>query len=182
MDLGKGRGMKLEIEVKAYAKNLARVEERLKDMGAVFIAETHENDTYFNHPKRDFAATDEALRIRVADKHSFLTYKGQKIDAKSKSREELEVVVGDANRTTLLLLKLGFTPVADVRKIRKVYKIGEFELCLDDVEGVGTFVEVETRGENIAELRDKALAILESLNLRKTERKSYLELLLETSS
>ena len=79
-------------------------------------------------------------------------------------------------------MRLGFKPVAEVSKIRKRYKIDEFEICLDDVEGVGTFVEVETKGDNMAELRDKALAILENLNLRNTERKSYLELLLELSS
>ena len=173
--------MTLEIEVKAYADNLARVEERLKEMGAVFIGEVCEKDAYFNHPNRNFAATDEALRIRVADKKSFLTYKGRKIDAKSKTREEIEVALGDADSAKLLLMRLGFKPVAEVRKIRKRYKVGEFEICLDDVEGVGTFVEVETKGENMVELRDKALAILERLNLRKTERKSYLELLLERS-
>jgi adenylate cyclase class 2 len=174
--------MTLEIEVKAYANNLARVEERLKELGAVFIAAVCEKDTYFSHPNRDFAATDEALRIRVADKQSFLTYKGRKIDAKSKTREEIEVALGDADSANLILMRLGFKPVAEVSKIRKRYKIGEFEICLDNVEGVGTFVEVETKGENMGELRDKALAILEKLNLRKTERKSYLELLLKTFS
>jgi adenylate cyclase class 2 len=119
------------------------------------------------------------LRIRVADKQSFLTYKGRKIDAKSKTREEIEVVVSDADSANLILLRLGFKPVAEVSKIRKRYKIGVFEICLDDVEGVGTFVEVETKGDNMAELRNKALAILERLDLRNTERKSYLELLLE---
>ena len=98
--------MTLEIEVKAYADNLAMVEERLKETGAVFISEGGEKDTYFNHPNRNFAATDEALRIRVADKQSFLTYKGQKIDAKSKTREEIEVVVSDADSANLLLLRL----------------------------------------------------------------------------
>ena len=171
--------MTLEIEVKAYADNLAMVEERLKETGAVFISEGGEKDTYFNHPNRNFAATDEALRIRVADNFFFLTYKGRKIDAKSKTREEIEVALGDADSAKLLLMRLGFKPVAEVRKIRKRYKVGEFEICLDDVEGVGTFVEVETIGENMEELRDQALAILERLNLRKTERKSYLELLLE---
>jgi adenylate cyclase class 2 len=149
--------MTLEIEVKAYADNLAKVEERLKELGAVFISE-------------------------VADEQSFLTYKGRKIDAKSKTREEIEVVVSDADSANLILLRLGFEPVAEVSKVRKRYKIDEFEICLDDVEGVGPFVEVETKGDNMAELRDKALAILEKLNLRKTERKSYLELQLELSS
>jgi adenylate cyclase class 2 len=109
-------------------------------------------------------------------------YSRRKIDAKSKTREEIEVVVNDVDSSNLILLRLGFKPVAEVSKIRKRYKIGVFEISLDNVVGVGTFVEVETKGDNMAELRDKALAILEKLNLRNTERKSYLELLLESFS
>ena len=170
--------MGLEIEVKAYADNLALVEERLKGMRALFIGAVNEHDMYFNHPGRDFAVTDEALRIRVADNQSFMTYKGRKIDALSKTREEIEVAIGDAARAKAILIRLGFKHVAEVRKVRRLYKIGDFTISLDDVAGLGTFVEVETRGENIAALRDKALALIERLNLKRTERKSYLELLL----
>lgn len=172
--------MTLEIEVKAYADDLERVEADLKRMGAHFVAEVCETDTYFNHPSRNFAETDEALRIRVSDDHTFLTYKGPKIDPRSKTREEIEVSLKDADTTAQLLTKLGFTPVADVRKVRRLFTLDNFTICLDTVDTVGTFVEVETSGKNVKELRNQALSILETLNLRNRERKSYLELLLET--
>lgn len=171
--------MALEIEVKAYADDLKRVEETLKKMDAHFVKKVYETDTYFNHPARDFAETDEALRIRAAGGKSYLTYKGQKVDVQSKTREEIEVEIKDADTAALLLAKLGFTPVAVVKKVRILYKLGEYDICLDDVEEVGTFVEIETSGENMEERRDAALALLERLNLKKYERKSYLELLLE---
>ncbi len=170
--------MTLEIEVKAWADNLKKVEEDLKKMGASFVEVTHESDTYFFHPCRDFAQTDEALRIRVSNK-SYITYKGRKIDPQSKTREEVEVEIRDFDAARLLLVRLGFTPAADVKKTRTLYRLGEFDVCLDDVEGIGTFVEVETRGENFQELRDAALTILEKLNLKTHERRSYLELLSE---
>ena len=159
-----------------YADNLKRVEEILKKMGARFVKKVYEIDTYFNHPSRDFAETDEALRIRVAGGKSYLTYKGRKVDVQSKTREEIEVEIKDADTAVLLLTKVGFTPVAVVKKVRIRYELGEFDICLDDVEDVGTFVEVETSGEHMEERRDAALALLERLNLKKYERKSYLEL------
>ena len=171
--------MTLEIEVKAYADDLERVETDLKRMGAHFVAEINQTDTYFNHPNRIFAETDEALRIRVSDDHTFLTYKGPKIDARSKTREEIEVSLEHADVTAQLLTKLGFTPVADVKKVRRIFTLDNFTICLDTVDTVGTFVEVETSGENVEELQNQAFSILETLNLKKHERKSYLELLLE---
>ena len=47
-------------------------------------------DTYFSHPARDFAATDEALRIRSIDQENFVTYKGPKLDATTKTRREID--------------------------------------------------------------------------------------------
>ena len=82
----------------------------------------------------------------------------------------------DADAATQLLVRLGFQIKSDVKKVRKKYNLGEFSICLDDVEDVGIFVEVETLRENMRELRDAALKILEALNLTNYERRSYLEL------
>lgn len=170
--------MVLEIEVKAYCDDLNHVEEILKEKGAQFIEEVTEIDTYYSHPVRDFAETDEALRIRLCGEKSYITYKGPKIDALSKTREEIEIEVTDADAAKQLLVILGFHPVAEVKKVRRLYRLSPFDICLDDVENVGTFVEVETLGESVAELRDAALTLLKEFNLEHFERKSYLELLL----
>ena len=168
----------LEIEVKAYADDLRKVESKLRDIGAQFIEEIQQIDTYYNHPCRNFAETDEALRIRRSGTKYYLTYKGKKVDPESKTRKEIEVEIEDAHKTAELLVSLGFNPVADVKKVRKVYKLDTFTVCLDNVVNVGTFVEVETCGEHVEELRNSALSILNALNLKDYERKSYLELLL----
>jgi adenylate cyclase class 2 len=177
-------GTMLEIEVKASCDDLNRVEEHLKKMGAHFVREVEETDLYFDHPSRDFEKTDEALRIRVSRtetgtepiEKSFITYKGKKIDFYSKTREEIEIELFDADAATQLLIKLGFQIKGDVKKVRKMYNLGEFTICLDDVKNVGIFVEVETLDETMEELRDAALKILEALNLTDFERRSYLEL------
>lgn len=171
--------MTLEIEVKAYTDDLNKTEETVINMGAHFVEELHEVDTYFNHPSRDFAETDEALRIRVSNTHHFLTYKGEKIDPYSITRDEIETRIENADAAQQLLAKLGFIPVAEVKKTRRVYQLRKFTICVDDVSKVGTFVEVETTGESLEDLRNGALGILKTLGLTAYERKSYLELLLE---
>ena len=171
--------MSVEIEVKAYAEDLAVIEARLQRLGATFTGAVHQTDRYFTHPQRDFAQTDEALRIRIADDCAFMTYKGRKFDRLSKTREEIEIAVGNAAAATRLLERLGFTPVAAVMKLRRTYELGDYTICLDDVVGLGTFVEVEAHGADIEQARDGALALLTQLELHRTERRSYLELLLE---
>jgi adenylate cyclase class 2 len=71
--------MSIEVEAKAYAEDLNTLEKELIEKGAKFISRVEQKDTYFNHPNRDFAETDEALRIREADGKTFFTYKGPKM-------------------------------------------------------------------------------------------------------
>ena len=86
-----------------------------------------QSDQYFAHPARDFAQTDEALRIRTVGDTSFVTYKGPKLDATSKTRRELELPLAasdpDGSQFAELLAALGFTPVAIVRKQRRKFHI-----------------------------------------------------------
>ena len=86
----------IEVELKGYADS--KVFERVKESFKFLRREYHE-DTYYQHPCRDFSRTDEALRIRVrrfnGHFEAFLTYKGPKIDEVSKTREEIEAMVED---------------------------------------------------------------------------------------
>jgi len=175
----------LEVEVKARLGDARAFEKNIVKAGARRTRDVIEEDTYYSHPCRDLASTDEALRIRRAGKWADLTYKGPKLDKKSKTREEIVTPLGGPEGAALLeaiLLKLGFGRVAQVRKRRRVYNLGRFELCVDHVDGLGDFVEIEARGprNGYAKLRDEALALLEKLGGGNLERRSYLELLLAT--
>lgn len=173
-----------EVEVKVPA-DIAAVRGRLDALGAEARGTVEQSDTYFDHPGRSFANTDEALRIRRADGRATLTYKGPKVDEASKTRRELETVIDDAEAARAILDALGFEPVAEVRKTRDRYALDGYVVTLDAVDGVGEFVEVEAEGEeaDIGALRDGAKAVLDRLDLDPADqvRASYLELLLNTS-
>lgn len=170
----------LEVEAKAHLEQPERVISSILELGGREIYFTVQRDTYYRHPGRDFAITDEALRIREEEGRSFITYKGPKLDAETKSREELEVPLVDPKDLGVLLLRLGFEPVAVVEKRRRGYLVGTLEVCVDEVKGLGQFLEVEAREcQDLAEGKDRVLGLLETLGLDQLERRSYLELLLE---
>jgi adenylate cyclase class 2 len=180
--------MSLEIEVKAYAKDLKEIEIKLEAKGAVYSGIIEQKDIYFNSPNHDFAETDEALRLREekgSDKEMrmFLTYKGPKIDEKSKTRVEINLGIDSLDSSIKLLKSLGFAEFGRVSKLRKRFIHEDLEVSLDNVQGLGCFVEVESKKEiapNTPEVeleRDRIIGILEELGLEKFERTSYLELL-----
>jgi len=170
----------LEVEAKAHLDEPERVITSIIELGGHEIYFTVQRDTYYRHPGRDFARTDEALRIREEEGRSFITYKGPKLDADTKSREELEVPLVDPKDLGVLLLRLGFDPVAVVEKRRRGYLVGTLEVCVDEVKGLGHFLEVEAREcEDLEEGKTRVLGLLDALGLTRLERKSYLELLLE---
>ena len=85
----------IEVEVKAKINSFDEIKDKLNDLGAIKVKTEHQEDRYFNSPVVDFAKSDEALRIRetkTEESHNlFITYKGPKIDSKSKTREEVEM-------------------------------------------------------------------------------------------
>jgi adenylate cyclase class 2 len=176
--------MPMEVEAKAYAGDLKVIEEALLEKGAEFVWKGEQKDTYYNHPARNFAETDEALRIREVDGKTFFTYKGPKIDSVTKTREEIEFEVDNPKSASEFLLKLGFKEVRVVVKTRSKYHLHDFVVCLDEVANLGQFVELEAscdeqNQDKVDELRESILETLKSWNLTKIERKSYLELLFE---
>ena len=169
----------IEIEVKVKA-DLKRVEERLIEEGADFVNEERQIDTYYNAPDRDFAQTDEALRLRSVGRKNMLTYKGPRLDTASKSRKEVTVSV-TRKRTEELLSSLGFSKFGQVTKVRRNYRLGDILVSLDDVENLGTFMEIEALAEEKDfELQEKrVLELLEKLGFSEGAiiRDSYLELI-----
>ena len=87
--------MNFEVEVKYRAVNHDHLVECLWQAGAVAGAVVDQLDTYFSHPVRDFARTNEAFRIRRLGQENRITYKGPRRSGPTKTREEIEIAVGE---------------------------------------------------------------------------------------
>ena len=180
--------MQLEVEQKHELPDLPAFEARLAELGvAIKPAELHV-DRYFNHPRHDFAQTDEALRIRSIGSANYITYKGPKLDLETKTRHEIELPLpagsDQASAFAELLLQLGFRDVAIVNKSRRNFQLMIDHILvtgtIDEVAGLGNYVELEvvTDPNGLEVSRQAVASCAERLSLGLGERRSYLELLL----
>ena len=179
----------LEVEVKFPVTDMADLRQRIVATGAVEAAGHDEVDHYFNAPDRDFARTDEALRVRQIGPEAWITYKGPKLDSQTKTRQEIDLPLaggpGAADQAIALLKRLGYRPVATVRKRRIRYQLDynglPIVLSLDLVEGLGPYVEIEAVVDESrsAAAKQAVLELAKCLQLHSSERRSYLELWLE---
>jgi len=160
-----------EVEIKVPA-DVDAVRERLREAGAERVDARRQRDAYYDAPHRDFAETDEALRVRretplpegispvdapqesagseagtndppTASETTKITYKGPLLDEGSKTRAEHETEVADPEAAAGILSGLGFEPAATVEKRREFWAYDGFTVTLDAVDGLGEFVEVE---------------------------------------
>ena len=183
--------MSYEVELKFPLAEKDRLLELLKEIGAEEQPVLRQCDRYFNHPSRDFAQTNEAFRIRQSGDETRLTYKGPLLDEATKTRREIELSLADGQTTAEqmaeLLQALGFTEVRSVKKTRTPYHLAwqgrEMEVTLDDVEGLGWYLEIETlAGDNDrVQAQEAILSLAKHWKLENSERRSYLTLLLEQS-
>ena len=140
-----------------------------------------QEDIYFASPIVDFAETDEALRIRSTNNNTFITYKGPKLNDKAKTRKEVEMTIESAKKAKDIFEEIGFREVRSVKKNRQYYAYKNFEISLDDVEGLRPYMEIEIALEdnnNYSDAQDEIFKLFEKLGITDGfERTSYLELL-----
>jgi adenylate cyclase, class 2 len=181
--------MRYEVEMKFPSADMVGLEAKLTGLGATIGESQSEVDTYFAHPGRDFSKTDEALRIRRKGIANFITYKGPKIDPTTKTRHEIDLPLPPGEDTASawngLLGALGFVVAGEVRKSRRKALVNWKTLCvevsLDHVDRLGTYVELElvVESHDVEAAKACILSLAERLALKASERRSYLELLLE---
>ena len=179
----------IEVEVKAKINSFDEMRKRLDEINAIKTKIEYQSDRYFNSPVKDFAQTDEALRIRETisnqgekEVHNlFITYKGPKIDAKSKTREEVEMKIEDRDKCSKIFENLGFKEVRTVIKDREYYSFENYEISLDNVHGLDPYMEIEISLEDnsdYSKAQENIFELFEKLGITDGfERTSYLELL-----
>ena len=125
----------LNIEFKAKTDNLSLAEEKLKTLHPEFIGTDNQVDTYFN-------VDDGRLKMREGNiENSLIHYSRADYAGAKQSDVLLYKHVPDKTLKEILAKTLGIKVV--VNKKRKIYFIENVKFHFDEVEGLGTFLEVE---------------------------------------
>jgi adenylate cyclase class 2 len=155
--------MYTEIEAKLKVDSLNEVEDRLKRLGAEFVAEQSQEDVLFDDSKKNMAKNDSCLRLRkqVVSGHEkyIVTFKGAKQKSSVKKRREIEIEVSNIDSAKEIFHALGYEEILTVQKQRSLWRLGNCEVALDKLELLGNFVEIEGPDEKVISDVQKSLGL-----------------------
>jgi adenylate cyclase class 2 len=172
-----------EVEQKYPIKNGDFVKQKLASIGARPKAPPkYQEDLYFTPAHNDYLNSpivSEWLRIRIEPDGASINYKcWRPIGAEVQTHcDEYETPVGDHKALLKLFEAVGFKQIVTVKKNREIFTMDEFTIALDSVEGLGDFIEVESRSsaEDVHQIHLRIDQLLKDIGaqLGKQDRRGY---------
>lgn len=140
----------IEIEIKVKVENIEKLQQFLREH-ATFHGEKRQIDEYFTPETGDFMSVrpvNEWLRLRNAEGKYTINYKLWHRDHTGKSEycDEIETSIGEISQVQKILAALHFRSLVVVDKVRSVWNYQNFEIGIDTVQNLGTFIEIEYIG------------------------------------
>ena len=134
----------------------------LKDQFITSISSKHQIDTVFLLPEQVDAPIVPGSKImRVRNvlnpetgelQRSLMTLK---VEGQTKLvSDEYEFAVDDGNAARQMLTALGWQEVVTVDKVRLESKTEDYTICIDEVAGLGLFIELEVLTEDSADVKN----------------------------
>lgn len=151
----------IEVERKRILKNRELLTEKLLALGFVATDASTEVDIYYSRPDVDYIETIECLRIRRRNEDfAEITYKPATASHPEATegitaKKESNVLLAEASQAGIaeeLFKSIGMVELARVVKERQNFSSHEYPsvtVSIDNIEGVGQFVEAEVMSENI---------------------------------
>jgi adenylate cyclase, class 2 len=133
-----------EIEVKYRVHDLAALEATLVQRGLVLSRPVHQDDQAYARDGWRYDMSKLGVpfaRLRTQAGRHLFTLK-RPIDNEMACLE-LETEVSDRDQMHEAVLAMGFYPTVRIVKTRRTARRGELVLCLDEVDHLGAFLEIE---------------------------------------
>lgn len=161
-----------EIEVKARVENFDALINKLEKLGCKLSKPIVQDDKVFlpngigvDNRKKGI----NALRIRKENGKIIFNLKQRGKVTLSHVERELEI--GDVQIMEDIIRLLGFYEFQTLKKKRRKCHYNEYEICLDEVDDLGTFIEIEKMSDgDDKEVQDELFQFLESLGVKREDR------------
>lgn len=170
----------IEIETKfklSTGVNREQLLEKLAPKFSASLTEKHQIDTVFLFAEQvdvPIAPGSKIMRVRdVLDPKSGELTKSLltlKVERQTKlASDEHECAVEDGVIARQMLAAMGWQEVVTVDKLRAESKIGEYNICIDEVARLGLFIELEVLAEDdsdVAKIQTEMEEFLRGLGLK----------------
>lgn len=167
--------MPSNIEIKARARDFAAIKARVEALNDAPVQVIPQEDIFFHAPRGRLK-----LRILSAEDSELIFYTRPDQEGPKRSDYHISRSTDPASLRRVLELAWGVRGV--VRKTRYLYLVGQTRVHLDDVEGLGQFVELEVvMHEHQSDAEGQAIAerLMASLGVEKSDllEGAYMDLL-----
>ena len=144
----------IELKISITEQQYPHLQEWLKN-NAVYKGVSQQTEYYVTNPEtpwnesKGFKDTAITMRVRQESKGDTFCYKQAHFDSATKKpthRDEYETKVESGTTILQILTLLGYTRHTLLSKKRTTYLVRDtFEIVLDEVQGVGNFIEIELK-------------------------------------
>lgn len=167
--------MPSNIEIKAYARTFEDIRRRTEALSDVPVEVIPQEDTFFNTAQGRLK-----LRILASNSGQLIYYTRPDQEGPKRSDYHISTTTDPENLKRILELAYGIRGI--VRKTRYLYLVGQTRVHLDDVEGLGQFMELEVvmqEGQSDAEGQAIAEDLMARLGVEKGDllEGAYMDLL-----
>jgi len=169
--------MKREVEILVKVNDSKK--EALKKLRILkYLGDKKTLDIYFFDPKRKELKPDKdgqlknCLRVRCKDGESSIAYKIDHFDKKGiwLYSDEYESEVSDYLKIDEILKKLGLVELIRINNTKSTFINDKYEVVLEEVKGLGLFMEVERHDvgtkENIIKVKKEIWNWIKSLDIK----------------
>jgi predicted adenylyl cyclase CyaB len=144
--------MPANIEIKARARDFEELRRRAESLSDIPVEVIPQEDIFFNTEKGRLK-----LRVLALNRGQLIYYTRPDQEGPKRSEYHIYETVEPADLRRLLELAYGMRGV--VKKTRYLYRVGQTRVHLDDVEGLGQFMELEVvMGEGQSDAEGQAIA------------------------
>lgn len=167
--------MPSNIEIKARVRNFDEMRQHAERLSDMPLQVVQQEDTFFNTEMGRLK-----LRILAPDRAQLIYYTRPDQEGPKRSDYHIYETADPENLKRVLELTYGIRGV--VRKTRYLYIVGQTRIHLDDVEGLGQFMELEVvmqAGQSDAEGQAIAEGLMTGLGVERSDllEGAYLDLL-----
>ena len=132
-----------EIELKFKVDNLDVLINKLKEEQCEISAVKMQNDTIYVQNLDDTESKEGSVWLRVRKENEKVELNLKKQSKRLEESTEIEFEVNSYEKVNEFLETLGYKKWVEVNKTRLFTKYDKYNLCIDDVERLGSFIEIE---------------------------------------
>lgn len=156
-----------EVEIKFRIDNIEQLKENLKYNKCIFSEQLKQKDIIFLPNINDTDSGEGKIFVRIREVNGIVEINLKKQSNIGFMSKEIEFEVNDFFKAQDFLETLGLTEWVTVEKKRVTTKYNGFNICIDEVKKLGSFVEIEiiTEEDNILQYEEKIINVATKLGI-----------------